>query len=72
VKPDCDGVYCGVYGSECLKCESRQECEAKRKEIEGFVRKYGTHQILPFLHGAGVALYAEEHLDMKEADEDGQ
>lgn len=70
VKPDCDGVFCAIYNSICERCpeEVRMKCKAKREEINALVLKYGSEGILPFLHGATVASYAEEHLDMKEAD----
>ena len=69
-KPDCDGVFCAIFNSICERCpeEVRMKCKAKREEINALVLKYGSQGILPFLHGATVASYAEEHLDMKEAE----
>jgi len=65
-RPDCDGVYCGVFGSVCFGCPEREPCEEKRIEIDNIVRKYGTSKILPHLHGASIICYAEEHFGMKE------
>jgi hypothetical protein len=67
-KPDCNGVFTDL-ANECLFCEKRNKCREKREEIEKLILKYGDLAILPFLHGATVAVYAEEHLDMKEIDE---
>jgi len=67
MSPDCDGVFTDLPCA-CSSCEDRTECREKRQEIEKLVLKYGDRAILSFLHGATVAIYAEEHLDMKEAD----
>lgn len=63
-KQECikDRMYYVEMNAECQSCPDAASCKADRQEIETFVRKWGERRILPFMHGATVVCYVEDHL----------